>query len=93
MMAELLQEMRVGCLMIDDPLSGENLLSGLSLDSSVRVYPFRPRVGERLWDRLQSLLQRARSECGAVAILARGAGCGAALALAEQLPVDRLALV
>ena len=83
----------VGCLMIDDPMSGENWLSGLSLPATLRPYPFSWRAGEGLLGSLQTLLQRARGECGAAVLLARGAGCAAALALAEQLPVERLALV
>lgn len=83
----------VGCLVIDDPMSGENWLSGLSLPAGLRAYPFDWGAGEGPLAALQTLLQRARSECGAASILARGAGCAAALALAEQLPVERLALV
>lgn len=83
----------VGCLIIDDPMSGENWLSGLSLPAGLRAYPFAWRTGEGLLSSLQTLLQRARSECGTASILARGAGCAAALALAEQLPVERLALI
>ncbi len=83
----------VGCVAIDDPMSGENRLSGLSCAPCLVAYPFDWRAGERAFEELQTLLQRARSTCGAAAILARGLGCMAALALAEQLPVDRLALV
>lgn len=83
----------VGCLVIDDPMSGENWLSGLSLPEGLCPYPYSWRAGEGLFESLQTLLQRARAECGAACVLARGAGCAAALALAEQLPVERLVLV
>ncbi len=87
------QMIPVGCLVVDDPMSGENWLSGLSLPAGLRACPFDWRAGEGLLSSLQTLLQRVRSECGAASILARGLGCAAALALAEQLPVERLALV
>ena len=83
----------VGCIAIDEPMSGENRLSGLSCAPGLVVFPFEWRAGEDALGALQTLLQRARSSCGAAAIVARGLGCLAALALAEQLPVDRLALV
>lgn len=83
----------VGCILIDDPMSGERLLSGLSLPPRVRAFPCEWRAESEFMPALQTLLQRVRKEfCGA-AILAFGAGCMAALALAEQLPVERLALV
>ena len=84
---------KIGCLMIDEPMSGENRLSGLLFPPEIAPFPFDWRAGEGCLGALQSLLQAARKRCGAAAILARGAGCGAALALAEQLPVERLALV
>ncbi len=83
----------LGCLMIDDPVPGEHRLSGLSLPDGLRPYPFQWRTGETPLPGLQALLHRARSQCGAACVLARGAGCLAALALAEQLPVERLALI
>ena len=83
----------VGCVAIDDPTSGENRLSGLSFAPGLAGYPFDWRAGERAFEEMQTLLQCARSDCGAAAILARGPGCMAALALAEQLPVERLALI
>ena len=55
--------------------------------------PFAWAAGERLLGGLQAQLQLAREGFRYSGILARGAGCGAALALAEQLPVDRLALI
>ena len=83
----------VGCILIEDPLSGESALSGLSLPPEIQAFPFAWRAEERSFPVLQTLLQQVRGEYGSACILARGAGCMAALALAEQLPVERLALV
>ena len=87
------RENAVGCLIIDDFRSGGDGLSGLCFAAGLRPYPFDWDGEERPLPALQGLLQQARRECGAAAILARGRGCGAALALAEQLPVERLALI
>ena len=51
-----------------------------------------PQESRDLWDRLRAELQAVRSGCDICGIVARGTGCAAALALAEQLPVDRLVL-
>lgn len=83
----------VGCILIDEPTSGENLLSGLSFPDGIAPHAFHRPAGERPLPALQTLLQRVRREYGAACVLARGTGCMAALALAEQLPVERLALV
>ena len=81
------REMR--CLYIDDIASERRapsesfLLNGRRGDAS----------GEsNLWERLMVELQSARSGSDILGIVARGTGCAAALALAEQLPVDRLVL-
>ena len=87
------QNRPVGCILIDDPVSGEDLLSGLSLPDGLLAHPVQWRTGEKPLEALQALLQRVRKACGAAGVLALGAGCMAALALAEQLPVERLALV
>ncbi len=83
----------VGCILIDEPTSGENCLSGLSFPPGVAPHAFHWQAGERPLPALQTLLQRVRREYGTACVLAWGAGCMAALALAEQLPVERLALV
>lgn len=83
----------VGCLVIDNLRPGENSLSGLLSACGARPFGYEWRPGAPLMDQLRTLLHRARVECGAASILARGTGCGAALALAEQLPVERLALI
>ena len=84
---------QVGLILIDAPVPGESPLSGLSLPSGIVAHPFEWRAGEPPLPALQSLLQRVRRAFGGASILARGAGCMAALALSEQLPVERLALM
>lgn len=74
-------------------MPGADALSGLLLGSGIPAYAFEWRAGEPLMDGLRTILHRVRRECGAASVLARGTGCGAALALAEQLPVERLALI
>lgn len=83
----------VSCLLIDDLWSGESALSGLSCFSGLAGRPFVPGEGIELHEALQIALQECRADGGAAAIAARGLGCEAALAAAEQLPVDRLALL
>ena len=79
-------------MIIDDQRPGGQDLSGLSLSAGMPAFPFDWRGEEALLPRLQERLLQARRG-GAAVILARGRGCGAALALAEQLPVERLALI
>ena len=59
----------------------------------VEMCAFRCANARGLWDRLQSALQEVRVRWGAGAVMATGAGCAAALALACQLPVDKLVLI
>ncbi len=86
----------VGCLMIDDPSAGEGMLPGLSsfVDAArLRVMPFRLSGEPDVHAALQVALHALRQACPTATIAARGLGCGAALALAAQLPVERLALI
>lgn len=85
----------IGCLCIDELLPGRAPAGGAPLCGAPGMLSreFRPREGEGLWEALQVALQALRAEARAAAILARGTGCAAALALAAQLPVERLALV
>lgn len=86
----------VGCLVIDDPLAGEGTLPGLSsfVDAArLRVAPFRWREAAEVHGALQNALHALRQACPSTVVAARGLGCGAALALAAQLPVERLALI
>jgi len=80
----------IGCLCIDSLGIGNSLwcvdLAGI--DSR----PFLQTRPEAMWDELQMALQQLHRECTACSVMGRGSGCLAALALAEQLPVDRLVL-
>ena len=87
--------MRAGCLLIGDllfePEALSDWLSFLS-EKGLCAEAFRPGEGE-LHLSLQRAYQRVRQEDGLSMILAAGSGCDCALALAGQLPVDRLALI
>ena len=86
----------VGCVLIDDYLSGTSRLSGLSsfLESrEVSLYAPDWQAAGDLLSALQTALQAARAAVGGVSAIAWGTGCWAALALAEQLPVERLVLI
>ncbi|MDO4866316.1 MAG: hypothetical protein Q4C10_07130 [Clostridia bacterium] len=86
----------MGCVVIDDFLSGMSRLSGLSsflASKGMRVQTPKPAGAGELLSALQDALQAARSGTGGASAVACGTGCGAALALAEQLPVERLALI
>lgn len=86
----------MACVVIDDFLSGMSRLSGLSsflAAKGVRVCAPKPAGAGYLLPALQDALQAARSGTGGASVVACGTGCGAALALAEQLPVERLALI
>ena len=86
----------VGCLLIDDPLAGEGTLPGLSsfVDTAdLHAQPFRWSGTSELYGALQFALHALRQACAEATVAARGLGCGAALALAAQLPVERMALI
>ena len=59
----------------------------------VETRRFRPSGGAPLWEGLQVAYQSLRRGCDACGIMARDLGCAGALAIAEQLPVDRLVLI
>lgn len=87
--------MPMSCLLIEDPLSGGLRLSGLCAFLSGRgvwAKRFSYAGVTRLREAMQEQLQALR-RCGEASVVAEGAGCGAALALAEQLPVERLVLI
>ena len=90
-------EAAAGCLYIDSITSGASNASGLSLFTGLpglETRPFHRTKGMGLWEGLQTALWEVREACrGAVAVAAWDTGCAAAIALAEQLPVDRLVLV
>ena len=87
---------RIGCLVIGNGMSGEGALSGLSAaleEDGVTAAAFCASGGRGLHLELQRAYQAVRRECGVSSIAAAGVGCEAALALAGQLPVDRLVLL
>ena len=86
----------VGCLYIDDMslgARGSDLPSRAPDIPGVAMRPFRCSDARMLWDGLQIALQRLRKEWGTCSAMAVGGGCAPALALASQLPVERLVLV
>jgi hypothetical protein len=86
----------VGCLYVDDSLFDRHARDGSTLVSGipgVRVYPFQYANVRDLWDRLQDALFDLRVEWGAAAAIAVGTGCAPVLALACQLPVEKLVLI
>ena len=86
----------VGCLYIDGSLFDRRVCDGSGFVSDipgVKIYPFHCANIRDLWDRLQSALYDLRSEWGAAAAIAVGTGCAPALALACQLPVEKLVLI
>lgn len=87
-------ESALGCLYIDELVPGRSDSSGPSvfIEADGEAREIEAPVRGELWGRLQNALQAVRARCDVCAILARGTGCAAALALAEQLPVDRLVL-
>jgi len=86
----------VGCLYVDGSLFDRYVRDGSEFVSDipgVEVYPFHCANIRVLWDRLQSALHDIRVEWGAAAAIAVGTGCAPALALACQLPVEKLVLI
>ena len=86
----------IGCLLIDMFTPGEFALSGLCAflgEHGVCAERFTPAEGGRLHMELQRAYQRVRVDGGISAVAAAGRGIDAALALAVQLPVDRLILI
>ena len=86
----------VGCLYIGDIAAG--LSDGPPRDWSsgipdVEMHVFRYTQARGMWEQLQSDLQAARAGSRVCAVMAVGTGCAAALALACQLPVERVVLV
>ena len=92
-MREMRTGNKLGCLYIDEIASGTRAASGpslfMALDGEARRLD---DIGPNLWERLQFALQAVRGRCDICGVVARGTGCAAALALSEQLPVDRLVL-
>lgn len=88
----------IGCLYIDDLTAGKKESSGLFCSrilqtDGIAARAFECREGASLWPNLQTALQQVRAAHGSAGIVALGTGCAAALALCEQLPVERLILL
>ena len=86
----------MGCLYVDGSLFDRHAHDGSDFVSDipgVEVHPFHCANIRVLLDRLQSALHDLRREWGSAAAIAVGTGCAAALALACQLPVEKLVLI
>ena len=86
----------IGCLLIDDPLYAIDGLAGTAqalVRCGVRTEVFRWDGATGLHLALQRAYQRVRRDGSLTGIVAMGAGCECALALACQLPADRLVLL
>ena len=87
---------RVGCLLIEAldsaPCGARDRARDREADGLLFVR-FCPGDGRDLWERLQTGLQELRVNSERLAVAGVGEGCCGALALAEQLPVDRLVLI
>ena len=85
-----------GCLLVDDPLCGQSQLISLQKalsDQGGKVDCFTPQGHESFYEQLQRSYQQIRRDEAVNGILGRGLGCDCALALAGQLPTDRLILL
>ena len=86
---------RIGCLVIDG-LGVRGMLSDMAdflRRHGVDAEEYARRPGEALHLSLQRAYQRVRRSDRINAIVASGVGCACALAVAAQLPVDRLVLL
>lgn len=86
----------IGCLLIGDGLFEPDALDGWDQylnERGVRAEVFRWPGPADLHMSLQRAYQRVRRDGAVNAIVAAGSGCDCALALASQLPADRLALL
>ena len=85
-----------GCLVIGDAFceaDGMNDLLKCLTEQGVRAEAFRISEQQSLYHDLQMAYQRVRRDDAPSAIAAWGAGCDCALAIAGQLPVDRVILI
>ena len=86
---------QAGCLVIDDAMSGTAKPSGHCglKKTGILVRGFVPKANTNVWEELREAYYQLRRRSEVYTIAARGTGCWLALALAEQLPVNRLMLV
>ena len=87
--------MDMGCLLIGDLLFEPEALADWAAYLSgqgARTEAFVPGAKD-LHTALQRAYQRVRRDGAVSCVMAAGTGCDCALALATQLPVDRLALI
>lgn len=80
--------MERGVLLLADPLRRGSRFSQMKMQCTTLVFD----ENERYLSQAQLALHRARKEREWICVAASGAAVGIALALAAQLPVDRLAL-
>ena len=87
--------METGCLLIDELLFETRGLAPFdeAATRGLRAERFIPNDPRNLHIALQRAYQRVRRDDAPSGILAYGTGCDCALALASQLPTDRLALL
>lgn len=86
----------MGCLYVDGSLFDRHMREGSAFVSDipgVELHPFRCAGVRNLWEQLQSALHDLHGETGQGAVMAAGTGCAPALALACQLPVEKLVLI
>ncbi len=76
-----------------DILAGSGERQSLRMRSGQGVAELEFREDERCLPQAQAALWELRRRCGWICVVAEGAGAGVALALAAQLPVDRVALI
>lgn len=86
----------IGCLMINELTSEERQLSGLSVflgKKGIYSRHFNIMEGKKIHSQLQLAYQKVCANSRERCIIGAGTGCIGALALAAQLPVDRLVLM
>ena len=81
-------EQKRDILVLADPLRRQDPFSQMQIQSTTLVF----HENERYLSQAQSALQRQRRRADWLCVAAAGAAVGIALALAAQLPVEKLAL-
>lgn len=89
-------EREIGCLLIEDPIINMGVMAQTARalsEGGARAGVFHWNRTQRLYPALQQAYQSIRSDGAVNALIAIGAGCDCAMALACQLPADRLVLL